>query len=246
MDVLLQREDISTDAGRLRLLLTLSQGARTAFDQKTHKQVKQVFMRFTYVFYAAQLLEGVDTESVTDDVMNHLEAAEAALRETWGQSEFNRLNQNAARLADFGPAARIAFGEERLNEAVSSLSKDEAETLADSLGKYVLNEVHRQLLLGAFTELWVEYLTKVEALRVSIGLEAYAQRDPLVQYKGRASEMFAQLMEDVRGLVISRAFMARPRRVEITPIETAEEISAPGETSVQVGGSKKKRKRRKS
>ena len=38
--------------------------------------------------------------------------------------------------------------------------------------------------------LWVDYLTQVEALRVSIGLEAYAQRDPLVQYKGKASEMF--------------------------------------------------------
>jgi preprotein translocase subunit SecA len=93
----------------------------------------------------------------------------------------------------------------------------------------------------------VEYLTKVEALRVSIGLEAYAQRDPLVQYKGRASEMFAQLLEDVRGLVISRAFAARPRRVEITPIETTEVASAPAETSVQIGGvsgSKKKRRRR--
>jgi len=87
----------------------------------------------------------------------------------------------------------------------------------------------------------------VEALRVSIGLEAYAQRDPLVQYKGRASEMFAQLLEDVRGLVISRAFAARPRRVEITPIETADVSSAPQETSVQIGGasgSKKKRRRR--
>jgi hypothetical protein len=85
-----------------------------------------------------------------------------------------------------------------------------------------MNEVHRQLLLSAFSELWVEYLTKVEALRVSIGLEAYAQRDPLVQYKGRASEMFAQLLEDVRGLVIGRAFASRPRGVEITPIETTE------------------------
>jgi preprotein translocase subunit SecA len=53
----------------------------------------------------------------------------------------------------------------------------------------VLNEVKRQLLLSAITELWVEYLTKVEGLRVSIGLEAYAQRDPLVQYKGQASEL---------------------------------------------------------
>lgn len=90
-------------------------------------------------------------------------------------------------------------------------------------------------------------LTKVEALRVSIGLEAYAQRDPLVQYKGRASEMFQQLLEDVRGLVIGRAFAARPRRVEITPIETSESnvvVVAPAETQVQISGNKKKRKRR--
>ncbi|WKZ36673.1 MAG: hypothetical protein QY332_01865 [Anaerolineales bacterium] len=244
MDVLSQRENASTEAGRLRLLLTLSQGARTAFDQKTHKQVKQVFSRFTYVFFAAQLIEGMESEALVEEVMDHLEAAEEALRETWGQSEFNRLNQNAVKLADFGPAARIAFGEGRLNEAVAGLSESERTALAASIGKYVLNEVHRQLLLGAFSELWVEYLTKVEALRVSIGLEAYAQRDPLVQYKGRASEMFSQLLEDVRGLVISRAFAARPRRVEITPIETTEAVVAPGEASVQIGGSRKKRKRR--
>lgn len=244
IDVLLQREDPSSDAGKLRLLITLAQGARTAFDQKTHKQVKQVFTRFAYAFHAAELIAGRPAEEVVEEVMSHLEAAEEALRETWGQSEFTRLSQNAARLADFGPAARIAFGEERLNDPASALSESEAGVLSSALGKYVLNEVHRQLLLSAFSELWVEYLTKVEALRVSIGLEAYAQRDPLVQYKGRASEMFAQLLEEVRGLVISRAFAARPRRVEITPIETAEVASAPTETSVQIGGGGTKKKRR--
>jgi len=71
--------------------------------------------------------------------------------------------------------------------------------------------------------------------------------------------MFQQLLEDVRGLVISRAFAARPRRVEITPIETVESAAAPSSAAqVQVsgiqagsiqpggilpGGSKKKRKR---
>jgi len=244
IDVLLQREDVSTESGRLRLLITLSQGTRTAFDQRTHKQIKQVFTRFAYAFRAAQLLDGREAEDIADDVMNHLEAAEEALRETWGQSEFMRLSQNATKLADFGPAARIAFGEARLNDAPSSLSETEVAQLSSALGKYVLNEVHRQLLLGAFSELWVEYLTKVEALRVSIGLEAYAQRDPLVQYKRSASEMFQQLLEDVRGLVIGRAFAARPRRVEITPIETTETASTPSETSVQIGGEKKKRRRR--
>ncbi|MBE0673007.1 MAG: hypothetical protein IH588_20705, partial [Anaerolineales bacterium] len=243
IDPLLQREPASDTTGKLRLLLTLSQGTRTAFDQKTHKQVKQLFNRFTYIFYAAQLLEGSEAETVVENVMQHLDAAELALREIWGETEFKHISQNATKLADFGPAARIAFGEERLNESVSALSESERETLIESLGRYLMNESHRRLLLGAFSELWVEYLTKVEALRVSIGLEAYAQRDPLVQYKGRASEMFAQLLEDVRGLVISRAFASRPRRVEITPIETAEVASAPNETSVQIGGNKKKRKR---
>jgi hypothetical protein len=114
------------------LLLTLSQGTRTAFDQRTHKQVKQLFNRFTYIFYAAQLLEGGDAETVVEEVMSHLEAAEVALRDTWGQTEFTRLSQNATKLADFGPAARIAFGEERLNEAVSALSESERAALSES------------------------------------------------------------------------------------------------------------------
>jgi preprotein translocase subunit SecA len=243
IDALLAREPAQDDTGKLRLLLTLSQGTRTAFDQKTHKQVRQMFNRFTYIFHAAQLLEDSEAETVVEDVMKHLDAAELALREIWGETEFNHISQNAVKLADFGPAARIAFGEERLNEAVSTLSESDRVLLTESLGRYLMNESHRRLLLGAFSELWVEYLTKVEALRVSIGLEAYAQRDPLVQYKGRASEMFAQLLEDVRGLVIGRAFASRPRRVEITPIETTEVASAPSETSVQIGGNKKKRRR---
>ena len=203
-----------------------------------------MFNRFTYIFYAAQLLENSEAETVVEHVMSHLDAAELALREVWGDTEFKHISQNAARLADFGPAARIAFGEERLNETVSTLSESDAAALAASLGRYMMNESHRRLLLSAFSELWVEYLTKVEALSISIGLEAYAQRDPLVQYKGRASEMFQQLLEDVRGLVIGRAFAARPRRVEITPIETADgEVVTPGATQIEVAGSKKKRKR---
>jgi preprotein translocase subunit SecA len=53
----------------------------------------------------------------------------------------------------------------------------------------------------------------VEALRTSIGLEAYAQRDPLVAYKGRATEMFQELLANIRAGVVSRAFNLRPRAV---------------------------------
>ena len=162
----------------------------------------------------------------------------------WGEREYHRLAANAQRLADFGMAAKMAFGEERLNEAVSSLGESDREALIESIGKYALNEVHRQLLLSATTELWVDYLTRIEALRVSIGLEAYAQRDPLVQYKGRASEMFAQLVEDIRGLVIGRIFSSQPRPIEIKPVETASTQELDEIQNVNESNSGKKKKRR--
>jgi preprotein translocase subunit SecA len=242
IDNLMPRE--ITDTSKLQLLINLSQGARTSFDQKTHRQVKQVFSRFSYIFLIAKLLDGMEAEQVVEDVLTHLEEAQESLQMAWGQREYARLSSNAQRLADFGDAAKQALGEERLNEPVSNLAESDREALIESIGRYVLNEVHRQLLLGATSELWVEYLTRIEALRVSIGLEAYAQRDPLVQYKGRASEMFTQLVEDIRGLVINRVFAYRPKPIEVNPVEV---VDAPAQTqtgSLQTENSKKKKRRR--
>jgi preprotein translocase subunit SecA len=241
IDNLMPRE--VNDTTKLQLLLSLSQGARTDFDQKTHRQIKRVFARFSYAFLIAQLLEGQQADRVVEDVLTHLEEAEEALRFAWGEREYARLSANAQRLSDFGVAAKTAFGEERLNETVASLGESDREALIESIGRYALNEVHRQLLLGATSELWVDYLTRIEALRVSIGLEAYAQRDPLVQYKARASEMFAQLVEDIRGLVISRVFAYQPRPVEITPVETANLPTATTPSPQLDNGKKKKRRR---
>jgi preprotein translocase subunit SecA len=102
-------------------------------------------------------------------------------------------------------------------------------------------------LLQAITEQWVDYLTRVEALRVSIGLEAYGQRDPLVQYKSQASEMFQGLLSDIRSLVISRVFAYQPRRIQLTLTDTSESPGpvpvAQASQAVKSGKQKKKRKR---
>jgi preprotein translocase subunit SecA len=241
IESLMPRE--ANDTAKLQLLLSLSQGARTDFDQKTHRQVKRVFTRFSYVFLIAQLLDGREAEAVIEEVLSHLDEAQEALRYAWGEREYARLSANAQRLADFGVAARMAFGEERLNEPVTGLGESDREALVEAIGRYALNEVHRQLLLGATTELWVDYLTRIEALRVAIGLEAYAQRDPLVQYKSKASEMFSQLVEDIRGLVISRVFAYQPRPVEITPVETTNVSTPAAQTTPTESGKKKKRRR---
>jgi preprotein translocase subunit SecA len=242
VDELLQRISVDDNAGKLRLLLSLSQGARTMFDQRTHRQIRQIFNRFTYVYLAAHLLENRTAADVTDAVLEHLDQAEAVLQTAWGQGEYTRLIASATRLADFGPAAQV-FGEERLNEPVSALSESDREKLIQAIGSYILNEHKRGLLLQAITELWVEYLTKIEALRVSIGLEAYAQRDPLVQYKGRASELFQQLLADIRAAVIGRVFSFQPRRIEIMSAEAAEAPAVMQSAPAQMEGGKKKRKR---
>ncbi|MBN1449505.1 MAG: hypothetical protein JW963_00670 [Anaerolineales bacterium] len=228
MDASLQREAAEDDDARLRLLMALSHGLRTAFDAKTHRQVKQTFTRFSYVFLTASYLQDRPEEEVIEDVLAHLSEAEVALVLAWGQGELAKRGEQLA-------------------------AQDEAK--AFEVGRQVLNQVHRQLLLQAITEQWVEYLTRVEALRVSIGLEAYAQRDPLVQYKAQASEMFQGLLADIRSLVISRVFAYQPRRIQLTLTDTGESPSTgsgqrPAPVSVtqasqaeKSGKKKKKRKR---
>jgi preprotein translocase subunit SecA len=81
-----------------------------------------------------------------------------------------------------------------------------------------------------------------------VGLEAYAQRDPLVQYKSKASEMFQTLLADIRAAVVSRIFLYRPRTAAVTvEAETTTQETGAGSRSGgeagQVSRSEKKRKR---
>ncbi len=136
-------------------------------------------------------------------------------------------------------AQRLAFGQSELTRLGENAARIEEP------GRYVQNQIYRQVLLGAITELWVDYLTRVEALRVSIGLEAYAQRDPLVQYKSQASEMFQTLLSEIRAVVISRIFLFQPRTAtaQVEAASGSEPGSSSAPTSGDVGTKKKKRHR---
>jgi preprotein translocase subunit SecA len=215
----LDRNPAADEQNALRLLMSMAQGARLGFDQKTHKQVRQVFTRLSYVYYGGELLRRFDAGTLEEKVLAHLQGARRALLDSIREAEAMRLGLPA----DSPQAA----------EAASRTQ----------------NQAYRQALLGAITELWVDYLTRVEALRVSVGLEAYAQRDPLVQYKSRASEMFQTLLADIRGVVISRIFLMRPRTAVVS-VEVAEPTASEAGTGARsrnetmpVSGSSKKRKR---
>ncbi|NPA30601.1 MAG: hypothetical protein GXO37_01210 [Chloroflexi bacterium] len=87
--------------------------------------------------------------------------------------------------------------------------------IAHEMGRIVQTENYRFLLLHIFNSEWAEYLTEMEALRTSIGLEAYAQRDPLVQYKRKAFELYDRLLRRIRSRAIDRMFHYRTQEGRI-------------------------------
>ena len=209
------------------LLLLVPQGTRATFDKKTHRRVWQRTTRLTYVYEAARYLENQEPEFVAEEVLDHLENAQEAMRSAWGLVELTRLS--ATPFAELGETAqnglRYALGEESTSQvkdyALGDLPAEIMPIVVDELGRQALTEIYRQLILGVITELWVDYLTQMEALRISIGLEAYAQRDPLVQYKNRAFELFQNLLSDMRMGVVTRMFTYRPRDLSSVQASTS-------------------------
>jgi preprotein translocase subunit SecA len=217
----------------LGLLIQMPQGSQAIFDKKTHRRVWRRTTRLSYLYRTARLLVYEDPEQVTNLVLSHLEGAQSALRFLWGTSEWSRIAEADPSDLDQTTQKGIksVLGEERYSEIqgapIQQLDGEERLSVADELGRQALTEIYRQLLLGVISELWVEYLTSMEAMRVSIGLEAYAQRDPLVVYKNRAFEMFRELLNNTRTGVVTRMFTYRPRDMSSVQTEVSSPQSAP-------------------
>ncbi|MDD5466913.1 MAG: hypothetical protein PHS96_03820 [Anaerolineales bacterium] len=215
------------------LLLLMPQGSRTAFDRRTHRKLQVRTVRLNYVYYAAQLLEDRGPQQIAQDVLDHLEEALTNVRLALGVVEWNRISPLT--IADLDELAqkglRTALGEDAFAAAYSqplnALPADLRDRIVPELGRQAVTALYRQLLLAVITELWVDYLTQMEALRVSIGLEAYAQRDPLVQYKSRASALFQDLLTNIRMGVVSRMFTYRPRELSSLQVSIARPEAAP-------------------
>jgi preprotein translocase subunit SecA len=70
----------------------------------------------------------------------------------------------------------------------------------------VLKTIERLIVLNALDRLWQEHLYNMDQLRNGIGLRAYGQRDPLVEYKAEAFAMFDEMMDNVKNEIASNVF----------------------------------------
>jgi preprotein translocase subunit SecA len=221
------------DSLKTRLLVQMSYGQRTFFDRRTHQKRTFAVARLAYPFAAARLLEGAGKEELTDRVLDHLDGAMQEIQRALGASELSRL---ALPFRDLDQTIQRglaeALGEEAAKavasaETLTAVQGEERSALEAVLGRMALSGGLRGLILAVGDRQWVEYLTQMEALRTSIGLEAYGQRDPLVQYKSRAFDMFQQLMADIRAGVASRVFRAQVPSQPAPALREAEEVPAP-------------------
>ncbi|MGL4651670.1 MAG: SEC-C metal-binding domain-containing protein, partial [Caldilineaceae bacterium] len=88
------------------------------------------------------------------------------------------------------------------------------------VGHDLMRQVERQLMLRAVDMRWIHHLTDLDHLREGIGLRAFAQVDPLVAYKREAFNMYAELMDDIRGDIVKSIFAFQLQQPGAAPATT--------------------------
>lgn len=75
----------------------------------------------------------------------------------------------------------------------------------------LMRQAERFFILQQIDTLWREHLQGMDALRESVGLRGYGQKDPLVEYKQEGYEMFLEMMIDIRRNVVYSLFQFQPQ-----------------------------------
>ncbi|MFH0913527.1 MAG: preprotein translocase subunit SecA [Candidatus Omnitrophota bacterium] len=88
------------------------------------------------------------------------------------------------------------------------------EEKEQSIGSDVMRHLERMVFLQILDSKWKDHLYAMDNLREGIGLRAYGQRDPLIEYKREAFEMFTQLMVSIEEEAMEAIFKLQPVKSE--------------------------------
>jgi preprotein translocase subunit SecA len=99
-----------------------------------------------------------------------------------------------------------AFLQEQMRNAYD-LKEGQVEQARPGL----MREAERFFILQQIDTLWREHLQAMDALRESVGLRGYGQKDPLIEYKNEGYDMFLEMMTQMRRNVIYSMFMFQPQ-----------------------------------
>jgi preprotein translocase subunit SecA len=197
------------------------------FDMRKHVvQYDDVMNRQRDVVYTLrnQILAGEGTrERVLEIVEKELDrqVAEHTASEDPGEWDLEALLRSVSTV--------FPLPEDVSEESLAGLERDQIESFLRELAEEVyaareaeqgaedMRLLERMILLHTIDTLWVEYLTSMEELRQGVGLVAYAQRDPLVEYKQRAYSLFEGFMASVENEVATTIYKVSLTRAAPEP-----------------------------
>ncbi|MDD3159167.1 preprotein translocase subunit SecA, partial [Anaeromusa sp.] len=95
---------------------------------------------------------------------------------------------------------------EEVREEVMAAAQDAYEGRERLFGEENMRELEKVIMLKVLDSKWIEHLDAMDGLREGIGLRAYGQKDPLIEYKIEAYDMFQQLMEYIQDDIVKYMF----------------------------------------
>jgi preprotein translocase subunit SecA len=101
---------------------------------------------------------------------------------------------------------------EEIRDKLISYSKELYDSKEAEIGPENMRLLERLLMLRTIDTAWIEHLTAMEYMRQGIGLQAMAQRDPLVAYKRQSREMFDDLMSSIQNGVVRSIYKVTIRK----------------------------------
>ena len=120
--------------------------------------------------------------------------------------------------SEFG--GRAGLNRELLQDVISADALAAYNSREEELGAEITRELERRVVMSVLDRKWREHLYEMDYLREGIGLRAYSQRDPLVEYQREGFELFNAMMEAIQEESVGFLFNLE---VQVEPEETEEE-----------------------
>ena len=118
-----------------------------------------------------------------------------------------------------------------LVELVSDKAREVYSAKEEEIGSQLMRELERVIMLRVVDEYWMDQIDAMNELKQGIGLRAYGQSDPVIEYKREGYEMFEQMIAAIQEETLRRLFLVRLRKNEEVKRERVAKI-----TSESAGG----------
>lgn len=222
------------------------------FDSRKHVlQYDEVMNEQRKIIYKQRqmVLDGEDISSVIKTMIEAI--IDRAIDEHVGSSEIPE-DWNIRALTEFANVYlraenKFEIAEDEMDLITRNDIKDRLMTIAmDNYAKQEevfgdnMRELERVLMLRVVDTLWMDHLDEMEHVKREIGLRAYGQHDPVVEYKEVASEMYDGMLDAIKRDTVRYVLNAMPR-TEIKREQVAKPLDTGGDGSLKSKGVRAKK-----